>query len=77
MGHVTVFFNSFSLISFLKKSVLGEYIDSRDAKGIADILNEKLEAIQNKGKRKKSRNKVRILIVVPFVRYLILKNGLC
>ncbi|OXB75805.1 UNVERIFIED_CONTAM: hypothetical protein H355_009616 [Colinus virginianus] len=40
-----------------KKSVLGEYIDSRDAKGIADILNEKLEAIQNKGKRKKSRNK--------------------
>ncbi|NWR72393.1 DJC10 protein, partial [Centropus unirufus] len=43
-----------------KKNVLGEYIDSRDAKGIADILNEKLEAIQNKGKRKKSRNKVRI-----------------
>uniref|UniRef100_A0A8B9MEQ6 Thioredoxin domain-containing protein n=1 Tax=Accipiter nisus TaxID=211598 RepID=A0A8B9MEQ6_9AVES len=40
-----------------KKNVLGEYIDSRDAKGIADLLNEKLEAIQNKGKRKKSRNK--------------------
>ncbi|NXV72388.1 DJC10 protein, partial [Atlantisia rogersi] len=43
-----------------KKNILGEYIDSRDAKGIADLLNEKLEAIQNKGKRKKSRNKVRI-----------------
>ncbi|NXR17573.1 DJC10 protein, partial [Cinclus mexicanus] len=42
-----------------KKSVLGEYIDSRDAKGIADLLNEKLEAMENKGKRKKSRNKVR------------------
>ncbi|XP_072730833.1 dnaJ homolog subfamily C member 10 isoform X2 [Ciconia boyciana] len=41
----------------IKKNVLGEYIDSRDAKGIADLLNEKLEAIQNKGKRKKSRNK--------------------
>uniref|UniRef100_A0A669Q6K9 DnaJ homolog subfamily C member 10 n=1 Tax=Phasianus colchicus TaxID=9054 RepID=A0A669Q6K9_PHACC len=40
-----------------KVNILGEYIDSRDAKGIADILNEKLEAIQNKGKRKKSRNK--------------------
>uniref|UniRef100_A0A8C9EQB2 DnaJ homolog subfamily C member 10 n=1 Tax=Pavo cristatus TaxID=9049 RepID=A0A8C9EQB2_PAVCR len=40
-----------------KVNALGEYIDSRDAKGIADILNEKLEAIQNKGKRKKSRNK--------------------
>uniref|UniRef100_A0A8C0AZG3 DnaJ homolog subfamily C member 10 n=1 Tax=Buteo japonicus TaxID=224669 RepID=A0A8C0AZG3_9AVES len=40
-----------------KKNALGEYIDSRDAKGIADLLNEKLEAIQNKGKRKKSRNK--------------------
>ncbi|XP_068052145.1 dnaJ homolog subfamily C member 10 [Anomalospiza imberbis] len=40
-----------------KKSVLGEYIDSRDAKGIADLLNEKLEAMENKGKRKKSRNK--------------------
>lgn len=48
-------------IFFLKKNVLGEYIDSRDAKGIADLLNEKLEAIQNKGKRKKSRNKVRTL----------------
>ncbi|NXG36671.1 DJC10 protein, partial [Dromaius novaehollandiae] len=43
-----------------KKNVLGEHMDSRDAKGIADLLNEKLEAIQNKGKRKKSRNKVRI-----------------
>ncbi|KAF4796784.1 DnaJ subfamily C member 10 [Turdus rufiventris] len=41
-----------------KKSVLGEYIDSRDAKGIADLLNEKLEAMENKGKRKKSRNKL-------------------
>nr|XP_025966010.1 dnaJ homolog subfamily C member 10 [Dromaius novaehollandiae] len=40
-----------------KKNVLGEHMDSRDAKGIADLLNEKLEAIQNKGKRKKSRNK--------------------
>uniref|UniRef100_A0A663LRR6 DnaJ homolog subfamily C member 10 n=1 Tax=Athene cunicularia TaxID=194338 RepID=A0A663LRR6_ATHCN len=40
-----------------KVNILGEYIDSRDAKGIADLLNEKLEAIQNKGKRKKSRNK--------------------
>ncbi|NXG21149.1 DJC10 protein, partial [Grallaria varia] len=40
-----------------KKNVLGEHIDSRDAKGIADILNEKLEGMQNKGKRKKSRNK--------------------
>uniref|UniRef100_A0A8C3U223 DnaJ homolog subfamily C member 10 n=1 Tax=Catharus ustulatus TaxID=91951 RepID=A0A8C3U223_CATUS len=40
-----------------KKSVLGEYIDSRDAKGIADLLNEKLEAMESKGKRKKSRNK--------------------
>ncbi|RMC18488.1 hypothetical protein DUI87_04377 [Hirundo rustica rustica] len=38
-----------------KKSVLGEYIDSRDAKGIADLLNEKIEAMENKGKRKKSR----------------------
>uniref|UniRef100_A0A8C4JUS4 DnaJ homolog subfamily C member 10 n=1 Tax=Dromaius novaehollandiae TaxID=8790 RepID=A0A8C4JUS4_DRONO len=46
-----------------KKNVLGEHMDSRDAKGIADLLNEKLEAIQNKGKRKKSRNKVRILIL--------------
>ncbi|NXD83247.1 DJC10 protein, partial [Halcyon senegalensis] len=43
-----------------KKNILGEYIDSRDAKSITDLLNEKLEAIQNKGKRKKSRNKVRI-----------------
>ncbi|NXP88441.1 DJC10 protein, partial [Passerina amoena] len=42
-----------------KKSVLGEYIDSRDAKGIADLLNEKLEAMEKKEKRKKSRNKVR------------------
>ncbi|KAF2987486.1 hypothetical protein EK904_002527 [Melospiza melodia maxima] len=40
-----------------KKSVLGEYIDSRDAKGIADLLNEKLEAMEKKEKRKKSRNK--------------------
>lgn len=40
-----------------QKSVLGEYIDSRDAKGIADLLNEKLKAMENKGKRKKSRNK--------------------
>ncbi|XP_066045895.1 dnaJ homolog subfamily C member 10 isoform X3 [Chamaea fasciata] len=40
-----------------KKSPLGEYIDSRNAKGIADLLNEKLEAMENKGKRKKSRNK--------------------
>lgn len=54
-------FFRFSSFSFLKKSILGEYIDSRDAKGIADILTEKLEAIQNKGKRKKSRNKVSIL----------------
>lgn len=54
--------------SFFKKSVLGEYIDSRDAKGIANLLNEKLEAIQDKGKRKKSRNKVRILIVGPFAK---------
>uniref|UniRef100_A0A493T3J8 Thioredoxin domain-containing protein n=1 Tax=Anas platyrhynchos platyrhynchos TaxID=8840 RepID=A0A493T3J8_ANAPP len=49
----------------MKKSVLGEYIDSRDAKGIADILNEKVEAIEDKGKRK-SRNKVRILILGIF-----------
>lgn len=55
--------------SFSKKNVLGEYIDSRDAKGIADLLNEKLEAIQDKGKRKKSRNKVRILIVGPFAKH--------
>lgn len=55
-----------------KKNVLGEYIDSRDAKGIADLLNEKLEAIQNKGKRKKSRNKVRILIMGPFAKELLL-----
>lgn len=52
-------------VCFLKKSVLGEYIDSRDAKGIADILNEKVEAIEDKGKRK-SRNKVRILILGIF-----------
>lgn len=57
LNNVTLFNFFFSF----KKNVLGEYIDSRDAKGIADLLNEKLEAIQNKGKRKKSRNKVRIL----------------
>uniref|UniRef100_A0A8D0HNA6 DnaJ homolog subfamily C member 10 n=1 Tax=Sphenodon punctatus TaxID=8508 RepID=A0A8D0HNA6_SPHPU len=39
-----------------KKNVLGEHIDSRDAKVIADLLMEKLEGIQNK-RRKKSRNK--------------------
>jgi len=62
---------NFLLICFsFKKNVLGEYIDSRDAKGIADLLNEKLEAIQNKGKRKKSRNKVRILTVGPFAKDL-------
>lgn len=54
-----------------KKSVLGEYIDSRDAKGIADLLNEKLEAMENKGKGKKSRNKVRTLTVGPFVKGLL------
>lgn len=57
--------NIFYYYYFFKKNALGEYIDSRDAKGIADLLNEKLEAIQNKGKRKKSRNKVRILTVGP------------
>lgn len=62
----------FLLFFFFKKNVLGEYIDSRDAKGIADLLNEKLEAIQNKGKRKKSRNKVRILIMGPFAKELLL-----
>uniref|UniRef100_A0A8B9BLE7 DnaJ homolog subfamily C member 10 n=1 Tax=Anser brachyrhynchus TaxID=132585 RepID=A0A8B9BLE7_9AVES len=56
----------------MKVNVLGEYIDSRDAKGIADILNEKVEAIENKGKRKKSRNKVRILILGTFTRDIIL-----
>lgn len=61
------------VIFFLKKSVLGEYIDSRDAKSIADILNEKVEAIEDKGKRK-SRNKVRILILGIFTRD-ILKNS--
>lgn len=54
-----------------QKSVLGEYIDSRDAKGIADLLNEKLEAMENKGKRKKSRNKVRTLTVEPFAKDLL------
>lgn len=44
-------------LSSFKKSALGEYIDSRDAKGIADLLNEKLEAMEKKEKRKKSRNK--------------------
>ncbi|EMP26352.1 DnaJ like protein subfamily C member 10 [Chelonia mydas] len=42
-----------------KRNVLGEHIDSRDAKGIADLLTERLAVIKNKGKRKKSsRNKV-------------------
>lgn len=56
-----------------KKSVLGEYIDSRDAKGIADLLNEKLEAMENKGKRK-SRNKVRTF-TVAFCKRLAVKNS--
>lgn len=59
--HIT---HALFLFSF-KKSVLGEYIDSRDAKGIADLLNEKLEAMEKKEKRKKSRNKVRTLTVEP------------
>lgn len=50
-------------LSSFKKSALGEYIDSRDAKGIADLLNEKLEAMEKKEKRKKSRNKVRTCTV--------------
>ncbi|XP_038607283.1 dnaJ homolog subfamily C member 10 [Tachyglossus aculeatus] len=41
-----------------KKSAHGEPIDSRDAKDIADLLTVKLEALQSKGKKKKSsRNK--------------------
>ncbi|XP_074071658.1 dnaJ homolog subfamily C member 10 [Macrotis lagotis] len=40
-----------------KKNILGKQIDIRDAKSIADLLDEKLKTLQNKIQREKSRNK--------------------
>ncbi|XP_027721736.1 dnaJ homolog subfamily C member 10 [Vombatus ursinus] len=40
-----------------KKNILGKQIDVRDAKSIADLLDEKLKALQSKTQREKSRNK--------------------
>uniref|UniRef100_A0A5F8G5E1 DnaJ homolog subfamily C member 10 n=1 Tax=Monodelphis domestica TaxID=13616 RepID=A0A5F8G5E1_MONDO len=42
-----------------KKNILGKQIDIRDAKSIADLLDEKLKALQSKTQREKSKSKVR------------------
>ncbi|XP_044525666.1 dnaJ homolog subfamily C member 10 [Gracilinanus agilis] len=40
-----------------KKNILGKQIDIRDAKSIADLLDEKLKALQSKTQREKSKSK--------------------